>query len=711
MGITGLLPFLNVSSKRTNINEFAGGTVAIDSYCWLHKGVFPCADKLTMGQPTDAYVHYCMKFIHMLLNYKIKPILVFDGRHLPAKAQTESKRREARQTNRRKAIELMKTGQHEEARNLLRRSIDVTHEMALKLIKQCQNMNIDCIVAPYEADSQLAYLNIKGIADVVITEDSDLTLFGCKKVFFKMDINGNGILVDQERLHLAMGLRSEHFSMDNFRYMCILSGCDYLPSLSGIGLNKAKKFIMKNTDCDIHRALTRLGSYLNMKSLVVTKEYRDSFILADITFKHQLVFCPLQRKQVRLNPPTPEVTEKQLYYAGVETNPDIALQLAFGNCDPFTLKVLHNFNPDKIESQENRCNTWGQKSNHPQHISIWAKEYKLNTTQGPSQNKDLMSWPNTAGTEMVLNTNRLKKTVAAKQEDNSDCEELNQKGILDMYEYKGIMNVENNLNTDVYSPSDETQSPVLIRRSNPFSQQSSNNKTSPSLLSSSKSRRGRNLLRVRRTIINEDVITESKFFSKPIDESTNGTVTDDDMLCSPTNSNEMLLEKENMRVEKTDKSNVINLQTLMVNDEMEVELHSTDVDKFASNESQNTALNYDLGKSHFNLQISEAVSNKSSSEPSDSTTSSEYDVDLDFLIQQDATALNTSLFRRPDTKLSTQLNSKSKQTKSRSSLNSRTPVRSKINMTNSTRSSQQLCSEQRQQSLLSMYGFKKKKLD
>lgn len=54
--------------------------------------------------------------------------------------------------------------------------------MALELIKQCHQMNIDCIVAPYEADAQLAYLNISGIADVVITEDSDLTLFGCKKV-------------------------------------------------------------------------------------------------------------------------------------------------------------------------------------------------------------------------------------------------------------------------------------------------------------------------------------------------------------------------------------------------------------------------------------------------------------------------------------------------------------------------------------------------
>ena len=41
---------------------------------------------------------------------------------------------------------------------------------------------MECIVAPYEADSQLAYLNKEGIVDVVITEDSDLLVFGCKKV-------------------------------------------------------------------------------------------------------------------------------------------------------------------------------------------------------------------------------------------------------------------------------------------------------------------------------------------------------------------------------------------------------------------------------------------------------------------------------------------------------------------------------------------------
>lgn len=43
-------------------------------------------------------------------------------------------------------------------------------------------MGVDVIVAPYEADAQLAYLNRTRIADYVITEDSDLVLFGCHHV-------------------------------------------------------------------------------------------------------------------------------------------------------------------------------------------------------------------------------------------------------------------------------------------------------------------------------------------------------------------------------------------------------------------------------------------------------------------------------------------------------------------------------------------------
>jgi exonuclease-1 len=41
---------------------------------------------------------------------------------------------------------------------------------------------VDYVVAPYEADAQLAYLERNGFVDAVITEDSDLVIFGCRRV-------------------------------------------------------------------------------------------------------------------------------------------------------------------------------------------------------------------------------------------------------------------------------------------------------------------------------------------------------------------------------------------------------------------------------------------------------------------------------------------------------------------------------------------------
>jgi 5'-3' exonuclease len=49
-------------------------------------------------------------------------------------------------------------------------------------LQACRSKGVDCVVAPYEADAQLAYLSRTGVAQIVITEDSDLILFGCEKV-------------------------------------------------------------------------------------------------------------------------------------------------------------------------------------------------------------------------------------------------------------------------------------------------------------------------------------------------------------------------------------------------------------------------------------------------------------------------------------------------------------------------------------------------
>ncbi|CDJ30463.1 exonuclease, putative [Eimeria mitis] len=59
-----------------------------------------------------------------------------------------------------------------------------------KVIAACRELGIRCIVAPFEADAQLAYLSRTNQIHSAISEDSDLLAYGCKRVMLKMDKEG-----------------------------------------------------------------------------------------------------------------------------------------------------------------------------------------------------------------------------------------------------------------------------------------------------------------------------------------------------------------------------------------------------------------------------------------------------------------------------------------------------------------------------------------
>ncbi|XP_053688445.1 exonuclease 1 [Sabethes cyaneus] len=392
MGITGLIPFLEKASSQFHLRDLRGQCVAIDSYCWLHKGAFACADKLARGEPTDVHIQYCLKYVNLLLSHDIKPILVFDGRHLPAKAATEAKRRESRNSSKKRAAELLRDGRIDEARSFLRRCVDITHGMALQLIQECRKRNVDCVVAPYEADAQLAFLNKKGIAQAVITEDSDLMLFGCSKVLFKLDLNGQGMMIEADKLYLAMGCKEEKYSFDKFRYMCILSGCDYMDSLPGIGLAKARKFVLLTEETDVRKALAKIPAYLNMRHLEVTDEYKMDFLKADATFKHMVVYDPTKREQTRLNDPEEMGTDSELCCnAGSFLDEGTALQLALGNLDPFSMKSMDDWHPDHEGCQPTGGKTMSWKqSSIAKHTSVWKPNYQTRRPSSESIRENLI---------------------------------------------------------------------------------------------------------------------------------------------------------------------------------------------------------------------------------------------------------------------------------------------------------------------------------
>lgn len=117
-------------------------------------------------------------------------------------------------------------------------------ELYVPLIRRLQALGIEYVVAPYEADAELGFLSRNNYVDFVITEDGDSLVYGCRCVLFKLD-NGIGQEIDTSRLNECTEMNFCGWTHDMFTYMCVLSGCDYLPSLHGVGIRTAYSIVSK----------------------------------------------------------------------------------------------------------------------------------------------------------------------------------------------------------------------------------------------------------------------------------------------------------------------------------------------------------------------------------------------------------------------------------------------------------------------------------
>ncbi|KAM0681570.1 hypothetical protein GINT2_000083 [Glugoides intestinalis] len=293
MGITGLLPLIHKAFVKAHISRYSNTRIGIDGHSWIHRAIPSIATEIYYNKPTKRHLDLLISKIKSLTDYNITPIFVLDGDFLECKKKTNEERKQLKEKYKLEVEICIKRNNIERAKELMKRCVGVTPEILYSVLKTLQASNIEFIISPYEADAQLCFLQKIGYIDYILTEDSDLIVYGATKILYKFD----GTYVSEYDSSRLVTCRDKFFH-DNILDICILSGCDYLDSIKGVGLITA------------HEKLKELGTlesfvtHMASRKKTIPNDYFELFWKAKATFLHHIVYNPYTSKRQFLSEPT-----------------------------------------------------------------------------------------------------------------------------------------------------------------------------------------------------------------------------------------------------------------------------------------------------------------------------------------------------------------------------------------------------------------------
>lgn len=221
------------------------------------------------------WIRRVLEFIIYLRSLYVHPICVFDGQSHPLKYTTVEKRKSSREKGKTRVEQLSKSVEHyrqtgeqdEYMSQFLESHPDFVSKLTGRPIlsqfdfylqRQCKNyslqlrtVEVDAIKellralgivvlnADHDGEALCSQLSASGQVEVVISNDSDVFFFGCKRVLFKFTEQG-GYLIQYEDILKHLGLSS-----DEFVDMCLLCGTDFNTSIRGIGFCRALVLIQQ----------------------------------------------------------------------------------------------------------------------------------------------------------------------------------------------------------------------------------------------------------------------------------------------------------------------------------------------------------------------------------------------------------------------------------------------------------------------------------
>jgi flap endonuclease-1 len=238
-----------------------------------------------------------------LVEAKIKPVYVFDGKPHLLKARTIQQRRERKEKAEKEWKEALAKGDLEKARSKAQQTSRVTDEIIEQSMELLDALGIPYIQAPSEGEAQASYMVSKGDAYAVGSQDFDCLLFGSPILIRNLTSSGRRKLpnkhayvkVTPELIRLKPVLKSLKIVQKQLVDMAILIGTDYNEGIKGYGSKKSLKIIKKAGN--VENALATAGGD-NPPTIDEIKEIRKIFLKPEVTDDYSLNWAIVDKESV-----------------------------------------------------------------------------------------------------------------------------------------------------------------------------------------------------------------------------------------------------------------------------------------------------------------------------------------------------------------------------------------------------------------------------
>jgi flap endonuclease-1 len=228
-----------------------------------------------------------------MVEARIRPVYVFDGKPHPLKAKTLEERKKRKELAEKEWREALEKGDIKKAKSKAQQTSRVTDEIIKQSKELLDALGIPYVQSPSEGESQASYMVKKGDGYAVGSQDFDCLLVGSPILIRNLTSSSRRKLpgkeayttVNPHQIRLKSNLKILGITQKQLVDMAILIGTDFNEGIKGIGPKKSLNLIKKNGN--VENAIATVGGE-KLPSFDEIKEIRKLFLQPRVTDDYSL---------------------------------------------------------------------------------------------------------------------------------------------------------------------------------------------------------------------------------------------------------------------------------------------------------------------------------------------------------------------------------------------------------------------------------------